>query len=111
MTDAEKLKIYVQPYYQEEGDADFLAQQLTEYKTPEMAAAVTWRLLPPQISAGKVRVYTTAASSTTFHRLLDVLDFCHKMAEHFENLHNAKYKIGSIAVLLDKTLGVGGVKE
>ena len=111
MLDLVKLKIYLKPYYQKAEDETLLEQYLEMFKTPESAAAQLWTMMPGEISAKNVRVYTTAASSTTFHSFQSVVAYCHAMAKHFSELHDSKVGAGSMFINVEKDIGAGGVKE
>lgn len=109
MTDLEKLKRYVYPYYQETADETILTEYLTDYVTAYAAASALWGELPQYINTGNIKSINTGAETTMFHGLKEIEDFCSSRANYYSKLDKASAKSGSmLAGLVEPETIAGG---
>ena len=111
MTNLEKLKWYMYPYYQTYDYETILDEYITTYGSVERAASALWGELPPRIASGGIKSYDTGASSTVFQDLNKITDYCRERAKHYEMVARDNETNGSIIACTRRTRVVGGAND
>ncbi len=112
MKDIDKLKHFMQPYYQEDSDLNLLIAYIDDYSYPECAASALWYELGG--SAGLemqgIQKIDSGAEKTVFSEPGTMQLACERQAKYFGERCSDLNGIGSAAIKTSKP-SVGGIEE
>lgn len=112
LSDLDRLKHYMEPYYQEDSDEDLLSAYLEDYTYPECAAEKLWFELEGKAGLGLqgLTKMDTGSEAFTYSEPGTMQLACQKAAEYYREQCFIKKRVGSAAIKVAKTPigGVGG---
>ena len=112
MTDLEKLKHFMNPYYQDVSDEALLNVYLTDYTYPECAASALWYELGGKagLEMQGVQKIDSGAEKTVFSEPGTMQLACDRQANYFGERCNDINGVGSVVVKTSKP-NIGGIEE
>lgn len=111
MTELERLKMYMYPYYQTVEDEVMLNDYNLTYTRAEASASVLWSISATQIWSGNIKSFSTGAESTSFQSLIDVTKFCIAQAKVYDRIEKKNRRVGSMMGTVTPVVFVGGVSN
>lgn len=112
MTDVEKLKHFMNPYYQDLVDLGLLTAYITDYQYPECAASALWYELSGKagLEMQGVQKIDSGAEKTVFSEPGTMQLACDRQGKYFGERCKDLNGIGSVAIKTSKP-SIGGIEE
>ncbi len=112
MTNIDKLKHFMEPYYQEASDLSLLQDYLDEYTHPECAASALWYELKGKIGfdLDGVRKIATGAEKFEYSEIGTMQLACDKNGKYYQSRCEDLAGNGSAAIKVSKA-DVGGIES
>jgi len=112
MTDVDKLKHFMKPYYQEDVDLGLLTAYISDYSYPECAASALWFELAGAVGLEMqgVQKIDSGAEKTVYSEPGTMQLACEKQGKYFGERCNDLSGVGSVAIKTSKP-AVGGIEE
>lgn len=112
MTELDKLKHFMKPYYQTDDDETLLNDYLTEYTYAVCAASALWYELAGEVGLNQdgLQQVDTGAEKFKYSEPGTIQLACTRQAAHYEKRCNAINKIGSCSVKVIKA-PVAGIED
>jgi len=112
VTNANKLKHFMKPYYQELTDMSLLADYITDYTYPECAASALWYELAGEkgLALDGIQKIDTGAEKFVYSEPGTMQLACEKQGKYFAERCNDINGSGSVVVKTSKPT-IGGISE
>jgi len=112
MTNLEKLKHFMAPYYQEVADETLLEEYITDYTYPECAASVLWYELSGKtgLQMDGLQKMDTGAEKFVYSEPGTMQLACNKQGDYYAIRCDMKTGSGSSAIKVSKST-VGNISE
>ena len=112
LSDLQKLRRFMKPYYQDDDDNVVLNAYLTDYTYPECAAQVLWEELSGEVGLGNMGLLkmSTGAEKFEYGTPGTIQAACDKQAKLYKERCEVINGVGSCAIKVSKS-SVGGVTE
>lgn len=113
VSELDKLRLYLKPYYQEDCDSSILAATLEDKKYSECAAAFLWGVKAGELSQtlDGITSQNNGSESVSFEKAKDRLDAAMRMESYYSQKCAERKNSGTGALIREKRPDVIGIQQ